>query len=223
MPNTIIYQASTTDAVHGCAYSLLKYLSVYNMKPPADHVLKIYTNNPASLEMYGSLFSSFELKEPSFNQINPSVLPKLVNAEGGNVLYMASNAYPTTILEPMFQAMSRGDVFIQKNQSLRSDDNSNYSVIGYGQSSDIDLSKGHDPSKYISNYNNLKEFNSFLNYFFKRYQEESVPNQVKLIQSIDARKIEVEKMNFQKLPAYTRLWKKISGKAWNIQHYTGKF
>jgi hypothetical protein len=59
MRNTILYTAYSTDEIHECAYSLLKYLDVYNMKPPADHSVVVYTNDPASLEGYQSYFSKF--------------------------------------------------------------------------------------------------------------------------------------------------------------------
>ena len=45
MPNAILYQAyGGTDFINECRYSLLKYLQVYNLKPPASTGIYIYTD-----------------------------------------------------------------------------------------------------------------------------------------------------------------------------------
>ena len=225
MPNTILYQAGTNEEIHNCAYSILKYLSVYNLKPPVDHALHIHTPNPASLEMYGSFFNRFELKESLSSPVTPQLLRQMMGAEE-NVLYLGVHTYPNKSLDPMFNDMNRGEVFISKTSALGTGQRSpdSYEIIGFNNSgsANIDNAGSQDPFFYIDKYRNLKEFNSLLKYFFKRYQEESVPNQVKLIQHIDARKIGEEKDLFQKLPFYTKLIKRVRGRAWSINQYTGK-
>ena len=45
MPNAILYQAyGGTDFINECRYSLLKYLQVYNLKPPASTGIYIHTD-----------------------------------------------------------------------------------------------------------------------------------------------------------------------------------
>jgi hypothetical protein len=61
-----------------------------------------------------------------------------------------------------------------------------------------------------------------LNRFFGRYQEESIPNQVKLMHYIDAKKIQEQKMRFRKLPVVSRLIRKVLGTGWTISNYTKK-
>jgi hypothetical protein len=58
--------------------------------------------------------------------------------------------------------------------------------------------------------------------FFGRYQEESVPNQVKLIHNVDAKEIEIQKKNFDDLPVTSKWLRKIMGKGWNIHNYRVK-
>jgi hypothetical protein len=174
MRKFILYIAFSLDEVYECAYSILKYLEVYNLKPPADHSLVVYTNHPELLEAYGSFFNRFELRP--FNQTgNRSFMVSEFKKEvQGNVLYLEPNTYPVKKL---------------------------------------------DDDKSMECYNNLKEFSSLLKDFFGRYQEESVPNQIKLLHNIDAKEIEDQKKKFQSLPVTAKWFRKIIGKGWNIAQY----
>ena len=82
--------------------------------------------------------------------------------------------------------------------------------------------KGSLPGECIAQYGNVKDFQALLRYFFKRYQEESVANQVKLIQRIDARTIEREHIAYQRLPFYVRWMRKALGRGWRIGDYARK-
>jgi hypothetical protein len=74
----------------------------------------------------------------------------------------------------------------------------------------------------IAQYDDLREFRNLLRKFFTKYQEESVPNQLKLIQNFDAAIIQEQKRDFQKLPLYRKLLKRITGKHWSIEEYARK-
>jgi hypothetical protein len=74
----------------------------------------------------------------------------------------------------------------------------------------------------IVQYDGLPEFRNLLRKFFTKYQEESVPNQLKLIQNFDASLIQEQKRDFQKLPLYRKLLKRITGKHWSIGEYERK-
>jgi hypothetical protein len=74
----------------------------------------------------------------------------------------------------------------------------------------------------IAQYDGLQEFRNLLRKFFTKYQEESVPNQLKLIQNFDAAIIQEQKRDFQKLPLYRKLLKRLTGKHWSIEEYERK-
>jgi hypothetical protein len=174
MQKSILYIASSLDEVYECAYSILKYLAVYNLKPPAEHSLIIYTNYPELLEAYGSFFNHFELRPIEQSKGEESIVSEFKKETGENYLYLHSHTYPVTRI---------------------------------------------DADKSIECYKNLKEFTVLLKDFFGRYQEESIPNQVKLIHNIDAKTIEDQKREFEKLPLASKWYKKLTGKAWNISNY----
>ena len=174
MRKSILYIVVSLDEVYECAYSILKYLEVYNLKPPAGHSLVVYTSYPDLLEAYGSFFNQFELRPLPEKADKQLIITEFKKETGENVLYLDSNAYPV---------------------------------------------KQVDDNKSIECYGNLKEFKILLKDFFGRYQEESVPNQLKLIHNIDAKEIEKQKNNFERLPLASKWFRKIIGKGWSISNY----
>ena len=225
MLNTILYITNNQEQVHQCAYSLLKYLSVYNLKPPSDHRVLIHTSDQAMLETYASFFHRFELKDPVGVVMSAEEIRNLAGPETGNVLFLGSNAYPIQPLESLFESISNGNIFAGKKiPGANGNKSSEYSLLGFNTLSkaNITATTQQYPTNYIAQYSNLKEFNELLGYFFNRYQEESVPNLVKLVQGIDAKKIEEQRNSFLRLPLYKRLFQKITGKAWKISRYTSK-
>jgi hypothetical protein len=174
MRKSILYIAFTLDEVYECAYSILKYLEVYNLKPPVGHSLVIYTNYPDLLETYGSFFNRFELRSVPEGATRQSLISEFKKEAGENVLHFSPDTYPVKEVE---------------------DDNS------------------------IECYKDLKEFKILLKDFFGRYQEESVPNQVKLIHNVDAKEIEKQKNSFERLPLASKLFRKLIGKGWSISNY----
>src|SRR6476620_9474455 len=98
MSNFIIYHSSSADEINECSYSLFKYLDVYNLKPPADHHVVIFTNKPALLELYGSLFHHFQLNEVAGDERNAvekiNILNNFSAQQKGNILFMGGATYP---------------------------------------------------------------------------------------------------------------------------------
>ena len=74
----------------------------------------------------------------------------------------------------------------------------------------------------VAHYWNLKEFRSLLQQFFKKNEEESIPNLVKTAHHIDAKKIESEKDAYESLPLLNKWMAAITGKAWTIKKYLSK-
>jgi len=174
MRKSILYIASTLDEVYKCAYSILKYLEVYNLKPPLHHSLFVYTNYPDLLEAYGSFFSQFELRPIPREATKQSIVSDFKKDAGENILHFEPDTYPVKEVED---------------------------------------------EKSVACYKDLKEFKILLKDFFGRYQEESVPNQVKLIHNVDAKEIEKQKNSFERLPLASKWFRKFVGKGWNISDY----
>lgn len=174
MQKSILYIATSTDEAYECAYSILKYLEVYNLKPPADHSMVVYTNAPHLLEAYGTFFNRFQLRPLPVDKNKQAIIFDFRKEAGDNVMYFISNEYPVT---------------------------------------DVNTTES------VQSYKGLQEFRVLLKDFFRRYQEESVPNQVKLIRNVDPKRIETEKKRFETLPLASKWFKKIIGKGWNISNY----
>ena len=226
MSNTIIYQASTIEQVHRCAYSILKYLSVYNLKPPAGHSLVIHTHHQASLELYGSFFSRFSLRPDLPRAMDESLFLEIVKEQKGNVLFLSSTSYPIRSLEPVFRQMGEGKIFEEHRASGGGKPAPvQLTLMGRNEKTDGSAFGNIQPETaeaFIAHYDPYPEFDAWLRYFFKRYQEESVPNQVKLLQHIDARTIASDRNRFLKLPVHTRFLQRLTGKAWNLSRYTSR-
>jgi hypothetical protein len=75
---------------------------------------------------------------------------------------------------------------------------------------------------FISHYGKLEEFKQLLNRFFKKNEEESIPNLVKLIRHLDAATIQKEKAAYEAMPFYKKWLQVLTGKNWNIKQYQKK-
>src|SRR5689334_13685948 len=102
MRKFILYIAHSLDEVYECAYSILKYLEVYNLKPPMDHALIIYTPYPDMLEAYGSFFNQFELRSIPANSSKESIINQVKQEAGDQLLYLDANTYPVKKIDGFF-------------------------------------------------------------------------------------------------------------------------
>jgi hypothetical protein len=128
MQNFILYQAhSGIDHINECRYSLLKYLEVYNLKPPANIGFIIYTDQPALFEIFTPFFHYFELKEISTNQIQEwmgqarlshrvklEILREFLDHVTGNLLYLDSDTYITGPINHLFADLAKGDFYLHQ-------------------------------------------------------------------------------------------------------------
>jgi hypothetical protein len=229
MPNYIVYHVSSVEETHECAYSLLKCLDLYNLKPPADLAVAIYTGQPALLESFGSYFNSFELLNKTGNETKYALIRKFCARHSGNVLYLDTNVYPVRTLEGLFSDLARGNVYaVPGPGKTPHGQQKDFAVLGFSSQTERALDAAfmqgntRNAENFITRYGDLKEFRLLLKDFFSRYHEESIPNQVKLIHAIDAKQIEDQKKRFRKLPFYQRLLRKMTGKAWDISDYAVK-
>jgi hypothetical protein len=75
----------------------------------------------------------------------------------------------------------------------------------------------------IVSYRRFPEFKKLLQLFFLKNEEESIPNLVKLVHHLDAKRIEKEKMTYESLPFFKKLLHSVTGKAWSVRRYQNKF
>src|SRR5688500_12374806 len=107
MPNYIIYFADTTDEVNECAYSLLKYLDVYNLKPPADQTLVLHTVKPALLEAYGAYFRGFRLVDKwEGSRSRLDLVKEFARNNPGNHLYFHNHTYPLKEIDTILTSIN---------------------------------------------------------------------------------------------------------------------
>ena len=124
MPNYILYHAITPDAINECRYSLLKYLSVYNLNPPPTIAIGIHTNMPAAFESFIPFFERFDLKP--YDNTKPGkidLIKDFLSSKFCNLLYMNTDSYPTGPVDSIFQEILKRDlVFLKKKTILNNND-----------------------------------------------------------------------------------------------------
>jgi len=127
MPNYILYQALTPDAVNECRYSLLKYLLIYNLKPPSNIGITVHTNSQASFDSFIPFFERFELAEyTEANLQKIDLIKNFFSTKTSNVLVMNPDTYVTGPLDTVFQRLQKADflflkekIFTDKDQILQ--------------------------------------------------------------------------------------------------------
>jgi hypothetical protein len=185
MQHYLLYIPVSKDEAYECAYSILKYLEAYNLKPPPDHELVIYTSYPQLLEAYGSFFNHFQLYAVTGESISKEIIKSnFKQNHNGPVLYLETNSYPVNKIDSLFSENPAGNNPLETYE--------------------------------------LKEFRVLLRHFFERYQEESVPNQVKLAHAIDAKKIQEQKRKFRQLPLVARWLRQLTGQGFHISRFQKK-
>ena len=298
MQNFILYQAyGSIDHVNECRYSLLKYLEMYNLKPPADIGVIVYTDQPAFFEVFAAFFHYFDIKEISQTQIKEwrgsidfakrvkmEILREFLEHTPGNLLYCDADTYFTGPVHSLLSEIRNGTLMMHESlgclgklsgpsaQSLKKNITGNppeynqkklvYSdqqelwsaaVIGLNSEhkelltdtlalTDVVHSQNSRPvtesfafsycfqhsgkvlsaAPQVEHYHDLKEFRSLLSIFFKKNEEESIPNLVKLVHHLDAATIRQYKNKFEALPFYKKWLYTLIGKKWSIRQFEKK-
>jgi hypothetical protein len=132
MQNALIYQAyGGMDFVNECRYALLKYLQVYNLTPPADTAVVIYTDTPdafADFEPFFHQLGTRQLtKETAQNwrgtinfvhRVKIEMLLDFGQRFSGNVLYCDTDTYPVAPIEPLFAEIESGRFFMHQYEGM---------------------------------------------------------------------------------------------------------
>jgi len=126
MANVLVLQAiQGIDNINKCRYAILKYLDVYNLNPPSDVAIFLYTDQPAYFESFIPYFNQFGIKELSLSQakewageagysgrIKMHTLAEVNSHFHGNVLYLDNNCYLTEPVEDIFSEIEAGNFYM---------------------------------------------------------------------------------------------------------------
>src|SRR5437764_6324845 len=122
MSHYILYQAyGTIDHINECRYSLLKYLGIYNMQPPTETGIIIYTDQPAQFEAFAPFFKLFQIKEISGRQIREwrgnidfvhrvkiEIINEFLENTEGSLIYLDTDTYINDPIEQIFKDIENG-------------------------------------------------------------------------------------------------------------------
>lgn len=128
MQNAILYQAyGGTDYTNECRYSLLKYLQVYNLTPPAETALVIYTDTPEVFSDFAPFFHQLRVQpltaetaqrwrgSSSFvHRLKIEMLIDFLAGFEGNVLYCDTDTYLTGSIQPIFNDLENGSFYMHQ-------------------------------------------------------------------------------------------------------------
>jgi len=241
MQNYLLYQATKSiHQINECRYALLKYLSLYNLKTPNTTSVVIYSDKPAMFEAFTPFFEHFEMK-PLIAASNFEMIHKVLDENEGNFLFCDTDTYPVKPLEILFKDLEEGKVYLfeddGKEESLIRNqviglNTNNKSFLEHLRSEarsqnisqfDLKLPQIKNAELFFSHYNQLPEFKNLLHSFFKKNEEESVPNLIKGAQYFDAQQMQKDKEHYYTLPFYKKWLKNITGTRWSIKQYEKKF
>ncbi|HEV7331933.1 MAG TPA: hypothetical protein VGN63_12910 [Flavisolibacter sp.] len=128
MQNAILYQAyGGTDYTNECRYSLLKYLQVYNLTPPADTAIVIYTDTPDVFSDFTPFFHHLRTlpltKETAqrwrgannfVHRLKIEMLIDFLHRFEGNLLYCDTDTYLTAAIHPLFNELEAGSFYMHQ-------------------------------------------------------------------------------------------------------------
>lgn len=117
MQQAILYQAyGGADFINECRYSLLKLLSVYNLLPPPQTGIIIYTDDAAAFDDLQSFFKTFicipvtpaQVKQWRGNidfvhRVKIEIIKDCLNRHDVDLLYCDTDTYVTQPVEALFE------------------------------------------------------------------------------------------------------------------------
>lgn len=216
MNNYLVYPDCVTDErINGCRFALLKTLSVYNLTPPANMGVIVYTNKPAQFEIFLSFFKHMqviELQSPARKEATP--LAGMSQAYEGNLLFCQTHCYLKAPVEPLFHQLINED-----NSSHPADSSCVLNIKAQATTQHASASSTAD---YFINYEDVKEMAPLLKTFFSRNEEESLPNLVKKAHAIDANAIRKEVAGARNAPLLQKWWNNLLGRNPVLQRYQKK-
>lgn len=132
MQNAIIYQAyGGQDFINECRYSVLKYLQVYNLTPPAGTAIVVYTDTPAAFADFQPFLKQLDVRTLAKEEVKKwrgaidfvhrvkiEMLLDYLQTFSGNVLYCDTDTYLTTPVEPLFEDLQQGRFYLHEYEGV---------------------------------------------------------------------------------------------------------
>ena len=116
MQHFLLFQVGDNQQrIYQCQYALLQYLAIYNLKPPADTGILLYTAYPAEFDAYTSFFPSFTMSQAPIAP-KAAILQQALQEHNGNILYCDTDVYPIKPLTPVFQTIEKGKAYLLLKQ-----------------------------------------------------------------------------------------------------------
>lgn len=116
MQHYLLFQVGgDRQRIYQCQYALLKYLAIYNLKPPADTGILLYTDHPSEFDVYTSFFPAFTMHQTPVAP-KATLLQQALKEHNGNILYCDTDVYPTKPLTHLFQTIEKGKAFLLLKQ-----------------------------------------------------------------------------------------------------------
>ncbi len=126
--NTIVYLAHTKQSyIDECRFSLIRFLSVYNLQPPPDIKIVVVTDRPSFFELFTSHFLNFKIIEISTGQIKEwsrnyqyvyriklKVLQDIQH--DGNLLFFDTDTYILGPLQPLLKTIASGTAYMHQKE-----------------------------------------------------------------------------------------------------------
>lgn len=132
MQNALLYQAySGSDFINECRYSLLKYLHVYNLKPPPATTVFIYTDQPHLFADFLPFFhqlicvpvsaetiAAWRGPQNFVHRFKIEMMADVFNRFDGSLLYCDTDTYATTFLEDVFSGIENGGFYMHEYEGM---------------------------------------------------------------------------------------------------------
>lgn len=114
-----------------CRFSLLKLLHVYNLQPPANTAILVYTDQPQLFESFIPFFSKFVLETINddiikswmnntgyIHRAKTKMIQHALQTYGGNVLFFDTDTYITEPLASIWNDIDQGTVVFHKSEGV---------------------------------------------------------------------------------------------------------
>ncbi len=122
-----------------CKYSLLKYLHKYNLDPPGNIAIIIYTDQPIFFEQYVAFFKTIIIKEITLDQVKTwqgennfvfrtkiQIIRDFFLVYTGNLLYCDTDTYVLNPLQDIFDDIEKGSFYMHRFEGLLGDKSNSY-------------------------------------------------------------------------------------------------
>jgi hypothetical protein len=235
MKNYLFYpDCFTEESINRCRFALLKYLGLYNLRPPANISVIVHTNKAAAFEIFQPFFAEMLLNDnhPRSGWTDLASLEKLMSAYVGNHLVCRPSGHPREKLDDLYFRIAQGHLLYNVPQPTEMHTLGagqlamKATVIGINsQTISQSIAGGRAPqdiSTYFTTYKSRKEITNLLRLFFLKNEEESTANLVKKAKSLDLEAVDNEVMTADSLPFFKRMLHRFRIKNSLLQQYRNK-